>query len=223
MDHIMLNLFPLIIATAIMPFSIIVTLQLLRSESGIGKATAFIGAILFVRLIQGVIFGLLIRNAEAGESAEIRSLVTGSLTLVLALLLIVSGIRLLLKENDPGESLKLADEPGQMSAPKAAAAGLALIALSPRQWVFMLSSLAIISEHEPGRIAGISSYLIYAIGATALLLIPYIASLTIPAQSAARMRATGAWLERNDRWVGIGVAVVFGSHFLANALHSFLD
>ena len=222
MGDVVLNVLPLILVAAISPFPIIVNLLLLQREDGVSKATAFIGAIVLVRLVQGVLFGIVIREAESGEPTATRQLITAILLLVVGLLMIISGVRLLLKEDDPDDPPKSTGRLDQITTVKAFGLGLLLVGISAKQWVFMLSSLAVIGEGELGRTSSIVSYLIYVIGATSLLLIPYLARLAIPSRSEPMMRATVAWLERNNRYIKIAVSFLFGIYFLGKALSSLL-
>jgi hypothetical protein len=58
MAEVFVDLIPLILAATLAPVFPIIVLLLLQSERGLGKAIAFVVAAVAVRLVQGVIFGL---------------------------------------------------------------------------------------------------------------------------------------------------------------------
>lgn len=218
MGNVLLNLIPIVLVATIAPFQIILLLLMLQSERGVSKATAFLSGVLFVRLLQGVLFGLVVREAESGKPDDTRQLITAMLLLVVGILMIISGIRLLLKEDDPDEPPKSTSNIDQITTVKAFGVGALLVGIAAKHWVFMLSALAVIGEGNLGSAKSIISYLVFVLGAMSLMLIPFVARLAFPVQSEPALRAIVGWLERNTRYIKMAVSFLFGLYFLWKSL-----
>ena len=68
MDILLVDLLPLIIGATLAPIYPIVVLLLLQSERGLVNASAFVTGAVTMRLLQGVIFGLVLAPAVEAES-----------------------------------------------------------------------------------------------------------------------------------------------------------
>ena len=97
------NLVPLIIGSAILPMQIIVTLVLLRFAAGPAQPWPSCSGMTVVRLIQGLLLGLLVVPAHAQQS-DLESgagpLVT-SFLLVVGILLLATALRQVITGEDP--------------------------------------------------------------------------------------------------------------------------
>ena len=70
MGSVVITLIPLIIGSAVVPVQIIVDILLLKSpKQGLLKASAFVGGLTTMRLMQGLIFGSIL-TGSAGTTAE---------------------------------------------------------------------------------------------------------------------------------------------------------
>jgi hypothetical protein len=211
----LLNLTPLIIAAALAPVFVIIVLLLLTGDGGLGTALAFAAGVVAIRLVQGVIFGLLFgASAYADEGDEQRAIVS-VLLLVIGVLLLVTAVGKLAKEDDPD-----ATPPKWMTmfhgvTPlKALGFGALLVAIVPKQWIFMLGAIGSIRQGDLSRAEGIAAYLIYVLGASALMLAPIVVRIVAPRRSPAILDAGRGWLERNSGAIVIAVSAIFGTYFL---------
>jgi hypothetical protein len=62
------------------------------------------------------------------------------------------------------------------------------------------------------------------VGNVLLILVPLmiVVRIVAPRQSKAALDAAGAWLERNNRSITIGVSVIFGTFFLIKGMSGLL-
>ena len=95
------TLLPLALGSALVPMQIVVTVTLLRSSRGLLRAGAWIAGMTSVRLLQGLIFGLILAPAEPDRkySSGPGEVVSGIL-LVVALVFYVTALRQLFTHVD---------------------------------------------------------------------------------------------------------------------------
>jgi hypothetical protein len=147
-----------------------------------------IGAVA-VRLVQGVIFGLVFSSAVEAESAAGLQLIAPTLLTVVGILLLVNGVKKVRKEDDGEDSEpKWMSKLSDLTALKAAGGGALLMLVAVKQWVFTLSALAVIEEAQPGLTAGVAIYLIFVVATQMLVLPPIIAFAVAPQKPPGRWR-----------------------------------
>lgn len=218
MSDALVSLTPLIIGSAVVPLQIILIILLLKSPSqGLLKAIAFLVGMTAVRLLQGVVFGLVLTGGADGsvDEASEKSFIASTLLLVLGLLLLISAYKKWKKEPDPD-----APPPGYLAVIdsatplKALGLGMVLPLASPKLWVFMLSAIGVISAAQLGQPSGGVTFLIFLLLAQSLLVLPILVRILLPRKSVILLEAISAWLSRNDRAIVITASLVFGLMFL---------
>lgn len=214
MGNVLVELLPVIVGAAVVPLYPIVVLLLLQSQSGLHKAVAFVSGVVAVRLVQGVLFGLLLGAAMADSSEEGQRLIASTLLLVVGILLLVAAFKKWRKEVDPDEPPpKWMTGISSLSAPRAVGMGALYVIIAVKQWVFTLSAIGIIAEAELGQAAGTALYLLFVLATQVLVLPPILAYAVAPARAAAPLQAAQAWLERHNRVIVVTVSLVFGLWF----------
>lgn len=223
MGEVLIDLIPLILGATLAPIYPIIVLLLLQSERGLGKAIAFIVGAVAVRLVQGVVFGVVFSPAVEAETAAGLQLLGPTLLTVVGILLLVMGVKKWRKEEDgedsqPGWMNKLSN----LTVVKAAGGGALLMLVAVKQWVFTLSAIAVIEEAQPGLNAGVVLYLLF-VGATQVLaLAPVVVYAVAPQKSAKPLAAAQGWLQRHNRVIVIAVSLIFGFWFLFDGVTSLL-
>jgi hypothetical protein len=213
MGAVLIELLPLTVAAALLPIWIIMTLFLLRGEGGLRKASAFIAGAVGVRLLQGVLFGLVLGSDETGGNDR-ASAIKATLLLVVGILMLIAAYKKWRKEEDPdGPPPKWMSTLGGLSAVKALGMGALLMTVAIKQWVFTLSALAIIDEGQVGLSAGLLLFLLFVAGAQSLTVTPILVAALAPAQAGRLLDGAQGWLERNSRVITIAVSLVFGIWF----------
>ena len=226
MSDTLIALLPFIIGSAVVPLQIVLIILLLKNpHQGLIKALAFVLGMTIVRVLQGVVFGLILgggSEAAAGEAGG-KGPIVSTLLLVLGLLLLISAYKKWNKEVDPDDPppawLSSFD---RITASRALMFGALLPLLSPKLWVFTLSAIGAIRLEQLGQAAGTIAFLLFLLLAQSLLLLPVLVRILLPSQSKSMLQAASDWLTRYNRAIMIVVSLVFGLLFLYQGVSGLL-
>jgi len=215
MRDVIVELLPLIVGAAVVPLYSIAVLLLLQSNGGLLKAIAFVAGGITVRLLQGILFGLVFGVACEAYSEADPKLIVSTLLLITGILLLVTAFRQRQEPDDPDAP------PPQwistvvgLSALKAVGAGALFVTIAVKQWVFTLSAISVIGDAGPGGKANVGAYLFYVLATQTLAMTPILVYAAAPHQSAKPLKAAQAWLERHNRRIVIIMSLIFGAWFL---------
>lgn len=215
------SLAPLAIGSMLVPIQIIVTILLLRSASGRITAVMWVLGMTIVRLLQGAVFGMALSSGDSGanDSGSSSPAFVSGILLAVALLLLATGVKQILTEEDPdAPPPKWLTATATMTPLKALLFGAGVLLIAPKFWVFTLGAISVIGEADLGRSDSIVTYLLFVLAASVLnvgiVLVAYVA----PRRSATWLDAMSAWLTRHNRAIVIVVSLVFGTLFLIKAL-----
>jgi threonine/homoserine/homoserine lactone efflux protein len=218
MGSVIVSLVPLIIGSAVVPVQIIIDILLLKSpRQGLLKASAYVGGMTTMRMLQGLIFGLIITGGASAtdEESSGKGLIVSTLLLVLGIFFLITAYKQWRKDDDPDTPPpKWLGTIDSLTPPKAFGIGFGLMLIGAKFWVFTLTALAVISEAELGQPSSTIVYLLFVLLAESLLLLPILIRIILPAQSKSLLDATSAWLTRYNRPIVIVVSLVFGLLFL---------
>ena len=211
------------IATAILPFAVIIVLFLLRGEGGLPKAVAFVAGSIAVRIVQGIVFGYIFVSSADSHGESSSDLVTSTLLLVLGILLLIAAFKKWRKEEDPdAPPPKWMITLSVLSTAKAFGLGALLTAVSAKQWVFTLSAIGVIAEAPLSPVQDVLVFLVYVLVAALLVLLPIIVCAVAPKQSARTLAAAQKWLEDHNSQIMIMASLVFGLLFLYKGISGLL-
>ncbi len=151
MGEVIIRLMPFIIGSAVVPLQIMMVILLLSSRNrGLAKAIFLVAGMTVIRLLQGVVFGLIF-SPSAGEANGKSSLVS-TLLLVLGIFLLITAYKQWRGEDDPdGPPPKWMTMLDSMTPLKAFGAGAGLVLISGKFWVFTLSAIGVIEEAQLGQ------------------------------------------------------------------------
>ena len=218
MGNVIVSLVPFILGSAIVPIQIIITILLLKNpKQGLLKASAYLAGMTTLRLLQGLIFGLILTNSASASSTESggKGPVVSTLLLVLGILLLVTAYKQWRKEDDPdGPPPKWLTMIDSLTPLKAFGIGFGLLLIGGKFWVFTLSAIGIIGAAQLGQPASTIAYLLFVLLAESLILLPILIRLIVPKQSKSLLETTSAWLTRYNRPIVIVISLVFGLLFL---------
>lgn len=208
---IVVDLLPLIIATAVLPAWILISLLLLSGEGGVARAAAFSGGAITARLVQSLLFSFIMgASADAGDAARAGA-IKSTLLLVLGILMLTLAYKKWRKEEDPdAPPPKWMTALSGMSALKAFGFGALLMTIAVKQWVFTLSAIAAISEAQLDQAARTLAYVLFVLAAQSLMLAPVVFTIVAPARASKILETALGWLERNNRPITIAVSLIFG-------------
>lgn len=206
------SLLPYIIGSALVPIQNIINILLLKNpRQGLSMSTAYVGGMTVLRLLQGLIFGLIFINEDSGG----KSTIVLTLQIVLGILLLVTAYKQWDKEDDPDAPppkwLTMMDS---LTTLKAFGFGFGILLISGKAWVFTLSAIGIIGAAELGQPSGIITYLLFVLLAQSLLLLSILFTVINPKKSKVLLDQASGWLTRYNRPIVIVVSLVFGLLFL---------
>jgi len=215
LGSVLADLLPLMIGAAVVPVPIIIVLLLLGNQRGLLKGAVFVGGAIAVRLTQGIAFGYIFASDPAATTDTGGNLIVSSLLIVLGVLMLITAFKKWDKDEDPdAPPPKWIAAVGSLSALQAFGIGVAVVALSTKQWVFTLAAIGVLGRAHLGPPPCFGLFLCYVLAAQAFGLIAVIASVLSPRRAGGALAATRQWLERNDRLVLIAVSLIFGLFFL---------
>jgi hypothetical protein len=218
MGSVIVSLLPFIIGSALVPIQIIIDILLLKSpRQGLFRSTAYVGGITTLRLLQGLVFGLILTNSVSTSTQEDsgKSPIVSTLLLVLGILLLVTAYKQWRKDDDPDAPppkwLTMIDS---ITPLKAFGLGFGLLLIGGKFWVFTLGAIGMIGQAQLGQPSSTVAYLLFVLLAESLLLIPILIRIIIPKQSTTLLEKASAWLTQYNRVIIIVVSLVFGIIFL---------
>jgi hypothetical protein len=214
------TLIPLVIGSALVPIQIIITILLLRSAAGKRSAVAWVAGMTAVRLLQGVIFGVVLSSDSVSTSdPDETSLVTASVLLIVGILFVIMATRQLLHEPDLDEPPpKWLTMTATMRPGKAFVLGAGVLALGVKFWVFTLGALSAIGDADLGRANSILTFIAFVALAESVHLAVLATSFAVPDRSEELLRRASDWLQRHNRIIVIVLGFVFGAWFVLKGL-----
>jgi Sap, sulfolipid-1-addressing protein len=223
------TLLPLVVASALVPVQITLTVLLLRSS--VATAAAWVGGMTATRLVQGVLFGIVF--AEAGAAAPEGEAgpgpVVSGVLLVVALLFLTKAVKTVMGGGSGGNGGSGDDDedaapPRWMRLTESVTPGRAFllgagyVAVAAKLWVFTLGAIGAIDEAGAGGAASVALFLLFVALAEAIPIAAVAYAALAPSSSRAVLESASVWLERNTRIIVIVLGFVFGAWFLLKAL-----
>lgn len=220
MNGLLISLLPLIIGSALVPIQIVITVLLLRAPGGRATTLAWVAGMSTVRVIQGIVFGIVLGSAGASSEGEGGpGLIASVLLLMVGIVFYISAAKQLM--NHPDED---APPPRWMAtfehvAPsRAFVMGAGLVLVSAKFWTFTLGAIAVIWEADPGDGAAIAWYAAFVILAMSVHLGLLAVAFVAPARSDALLDRVNRGLTAYSRPIMITLGLVFGTLFMSKAL-----
>ena len=222
MGKTLVGLLPLILAAAVLPMGIVMTLVWLRDRGGLVKAAAFAAGRLFVQLLQGVLIGFALKEADDAAGARSAGRVPSGVLLIAGVLCLLAALVASLRKRRPAaESTappRWVTVLRRVSAPTAFGIGASMVGFSMSQWFVTIGALAIIDKAQlrPSQFA--LAYLYFSVAAQSLILTPVVITAIAPARTSRLLTAFHGWMERNKRGITIAVSLVFGVWFICQGI-----
>ncbi len=214
MSDVLTELLPVMVGAAVVPLYPIIVLMLLQSPGGLGKTIAFVSGGVTTRLVQGILFGLILGTAMTNSSEEEQGLIASVFLLVMGILLLVAAFKKWRKEADPDDPPpQWITDLNQLSGLRALSAGAVFVTIAIKQWVFTLSAIGIIAAADLGPPSGVTLYLFYILITQMLVLPPILFYALAPERAAKPMQTAQGWLERHNRVIVVTVSLIFGLWF----------
>lgn len=208
------DLLPIVLVAAVMPGLLIMLVIVLESPNGVAKGAALVAGMLTTRILLGALVGF-IYSVEASEGAEKGGVVQATLAGALGILLLVTGIRLLFKQEDPdASSPRWMSALAELDTRRAFLFGMGGMAIALKHWFFIIAAVQIIAYAQLGLARASLAYLIFVLLASLTVILPVLVCVLSPTRSKIWLGQLQRWLEANDRKVKIVVSFVFGLLFV---------
>jgi hypothetical protein len=225
MSPVMISLLPFIIGSALVPAQIVIVILLLKEpRQGLLNAAAFVGGMTTMRLLQGLIFGLILTDsAAASTDASGKNPIVLTLQLILGIMLLISALKIWRKEDDPDAPppkwLTMLDS---LTPFKAFSMGFVLMVIGAKFWVFTMGAIGVIAAAQLGQPYGTIAFLLFVLLAESLLLLSLVFRMLLPERSKIVLEKISTWMTRYNRPMMIGVSLVFGLWFFYQAASGLL-
>lgn len=220
MTDLLATLVPLALVSAVTPVQVAIGVLMLQSTGGVARATAYVGGMTVVRLVQGIVFGLVLHVGEpAADAGEGPGPAASALLLVVGIVMIVSGLRKLLKQPDEDAPPPAWMARVESAAPPAAfLLGAGYVGLSPKLWAFTLGAIGAIEGAELAPAMAVIAFVLFIVGAQAAHLIGIVAMALAPSRAQPALSAVSRFLQRWDRAIMVSLGLGIGLFLVIRAL-----
>lgn len=211
------DLLPVLLAMMISPARTLAVIILLHTPRSTSTALSYVLGMISAMMIQGAAFGAamsLVGLTSADRAADL-SVFVGTLFVVGSVVLFAGAFKIAAAPKTGGGSLASALERLEHIDPSGAyKIGFGWIFASPKQWVFVLTAVAVIFTVQLRTVASLTNYLVF----TLLVQLAYL--IIIGGYAVARDRvgpvldAIFGWIKVNLRTTAIGLFAGFGLVFL---------
>jgi threonine/homoserine/homoserine lactone efflux protein len=224
MGSTIIELTPLILGSLIAVFEIIIILLFLKDKhNGLGKAVLFLLGIATTRILQGIIFGLVLTPGASTYTANGKNPVISMLLLVLGILLLNKAYKIIKKDPDPEDNPpKWITTVASATPAKAFTLGMQIPLINTKMWVFTLGAISTIAYAQLPLPTSILVYLIFTALVLTLLILPILLRILLPKQAKSFVEVTSTWLIEHSRTILIVVLLIFGVYFSYQGISGFL-
>jgi hypothetical protein len=211
------DLAPVLLAMMISPARTLAVIILLHTPRSTSTALSYVVGMISAMMIQGAAFGaaMSLVGLTSADRASDLSVFVGTLFVVGSVVLLAGAFKIAAAPRAGGGSLASALERLEHIDPSGAfKIGFGWIFASPKQWVFVLTAVAIIFTAQLRTVASLTNYLVF----TLLVQLAYL--VIIGGYAVARDRvgpvldAMFGWIKANLRTTAIGLFAGFGLVFL---------
>lgn len=175
-----------------------------------------------IRLFQGVGFGFVFSSSDdvAADGSSGTGPVVSGVLLVLAVALYTTAIKQILYDEDPdAPPPKWMTMTASMGMGRGFLFGVGVLAIGAKFWVFTLGAAGDVSDADLSRGAGIGALILFVVPAESIHLAIVGAAAIAPDAAAGVLDDASDCLRRYTRVIMIVLGLVFGTWFLADALH----
>lgn len=221
MGELFLSLISLAVAATFQPTQVIAMIVLLQTKHGTTNGLAYFAGMTAFRLALGGLSWILISGLEGSieNTGGDFSILVGAILVVLGLLMLVHALRRGFSAQGEDEAAaSWLDKLEHVSLGQAFMAGLAFLALDPRDWIIDLSAINLIADADLNGTQSLLVYLVYILLAQSLLWIPLLLTLIVPDGSRRVLAKLKAWMKIHENRIEIIMAITFGLIFLAIGL-----
>jgi threonine/homoserine/homoserine lactone efflux protein len=226
MTDLWLSLLPILLAMMISPARTLIVIMLLHTPRASFTAFAYVCGMLVSMMFQGILFGVLfsvVGLTMADSGPELTTLV--SVLFVLIGCILLAGASKFIFQQPDGDKKAPAwlDKVEQANPSQAFKTGIGWLIVSPKQWAFVLTAVAVIFTAGLSPAASLINYLIFSILIQLVYFIIILINIIMPERSGAILDYIFSWIKENFKPVVIAVFGGLGLFFLIKGITSLLS
>ena len=221
MTDMWVDLLPVLFALLISPARTIALILLLHTPRHATTAAGYVVGMISAMMAQGIVFaaGFSLIGLTADERAGDLAVVVGVLFVVAGIIMFVGAARFFFRAHDDDSPPPPWFDKLEQATPKqAVTTGFGWLMVSPKQWVFVLTAVAVIYAADLEPASGLINYFVFTLLVQGAYVVIIAAYLLMPDRSEALLDALFGWLKRNLRVVVITLFSGFGLMFLVKGL-----
>jgi hypothetical protein len=221
MSELWLALLPILLAMLISPARTIAVILLLHTPKAALTALAYVSGMVSSMMVQGIIFGLLLSvvGLTADERAAELDTVVAILFVVVGVIMLVGAAKFILQEeDDDSPPPKWLEELETLAPRQAYSVGFGWLMVSPKQWAFVLTAVAVIFTASLSPAASLVNFFVFSVLIQAFYFLLIAIYLLMPERSGAILDSLFRWLKTHLRPVVIILFTGFGLFFLIKGL-----
>ena len=221
MSDLWLDLLPIALAMAATPGRFLALILLFHTKQAVLTSLAFVAGMASNLLIEGLAFALIFSITgvfDVEEGAGPPAILATLFVVIGILMLVGAGKMLFHKEDEDKAPPKWLAEIESFAPGKAYKLGLGWLFLSPKQWVFTLSAVAVIFAAGLDPLIALANYLLFILIILSLFLILILSYVILGDRSRKFMDVLLNWLKKNAMTILLVVLVVFGLYFLIKGI-----
>lgn len=215
------DLLPVLFAMMISPARTLAVILLLHTPRSRTTALAYVAGMSPSMMLQGVSLGAamsLIGLASDDRSADLSFLV-GALFLVGGVILLAGGIKIATTPSSGGGSLaSLLEKLERIEPAGAYKIGFGWLLASPKQWVFVMTAVAVIFTAQLRPIGSIANFLVFTVLVQSAYFVIIGAFAVAEERVGPVLDAVFDWIKGHLRPTAVGVFTLFGVIFLIKGL-----
>lgn len=217
MSDLWLALLPLLLAMLISPARTIAVIMLLHTPKKGLTAFAYVCGMVTSMMMQGIIFGFLfsfIGLTTEERSADLATIVS-VLFIVAGIIMLVGAAKFIFQEEDDDKPPPAWLEKIEHRSPRQAySTGIGWLMVSPKQWVFVLTAVAVVFTANLSNIASLINFFIFTVLVQLMYFLIIGIHLLMPRRSDQILDSIFRWIKNNFRPVVIVIFTGFGLFFL---------
>jgi threonine/homoserine/homoserine lactone efflux protein len=217
MSELWIALLPILLAMLISPARTIAVILLLHTPKQALTAFTFVCGLVSAMMIQGILFGFLISfvclTIDERE-AELTAIVS-ALFILVGIIMLTGATKFIFKEEDDDKAPPAWLEKIEYLSPRGAfSTGFGWILVSPKQWAFVLTAVAVIFTANLDPIESLVNFFVFSVLIQVVYLIIIGLHLLMPDCSRAILDSLFDWIKNNFRPVVIVIFTGFGLFFI---------
>ena len=214
------NLLPVLLVMFISPARTLAVILLLHTPKRSVTAFAYVVGMIGAMMLQGVLLGFLMSivgltvENRGGDLASVVSI----LFVVTGIILLVGGSKFIFEDDDDKAPPDWFSKIELMSPSQGLKLGFGWLLVSPKQWVLVLTTVAVIFAAYLSAVASIMNFFIFTLLVQTVFFVIISIEVLLPKRSQAILEGLFAWLKKHLRALAIGIFIGFGLFFIAKGL-----